>query len=70
MGKTITVHVVKKYHDTNGNPMYLLFIPTITGKHKGLRKRKVAHMYSTQSYNLDSKLKNYVFKGHTVKIKR
>ena len=68
--KKLKIYVLKKKHDINGNPVYTLFIPGITGKIKGLRKLKTPHMYNKQSYNLNQGLKNYVFKNYDVEIIR
>ena len=68
--KKITVYVLKKKHDINGNPVYTLFIPAVTGKHPGLRKLKTPHMYNIQSYNLNNKLRNFCFPNNKVTIER
>jgi hypothetical protein len=68
--KTINVYVLKKKHDINGNPLYHVFIPDVTGKIKGLRKLKTPHTYSFTSYNIGSYLRDYVFKNYKVKIER
>jgi len=68
--KTITVYILKKRHDVNGNPLYTVFIPKISGKVKGLRKLKQAHMYSFTSYNVGAYLRDYVFDRFKVKIER
>ena len=68
--KTITVYILKKKRDVNGNPTYHVFIPDITGKVTGLRKLKTPHMYSFSTYNVNYYLKDYVFKNKKVKIER
>ena len=68
--KIIKVYILKKRHDTNGNPLYTVFIPDVSGKVNGLRKLKTPHMYSFTSYNIGSHLRDYVFKNNTVKIER
>jgi len=68
--KTLTVYILKKKRDVNGNPIYHVFIPKLTGKQKGLRKLKTPHMYSFSSYNVNQYLKKYALKNYKVKIER
>jgi hypothetical protein len=66
--KTLKVYILKKKHDINGNPIYYLFIPELSGKHEGLRKLKNPHMYSIQAYNVGRHLREYALKNYNVKI--
>jgi hypothetical protein len=68
MKKSIKVYILEKKHDVNGNPLYKVFIPKISGKVKGLRKLKTPHMYSFSSYNIEHYLKEYALKNYKVKI--
>jgi len=67
--KKIKVYILEKKHSINGNPIYTVFIPDVTGKQKGLRKLKKSHMYSLSSYNLQHSLA-YCFPNNTVEIIR
>lgn len=66
----VKIYVIDKRYTRNGNPRYKLFIPEISGKVQGLRKLKDPHTYSIESYNLTSDLKNYVFKGKIVELRK
>lgn len=70
MKKKITVYILKKKHDVNGNPRYTVFIPDVSGQIKGLRKLKTPHMYSFTSYNIGSHLRDFSLKKYKVKIER
>ena len=65
----VTIIFLKKKHNTNGNPVYTVYIPEKSGKITGLRSLKAPHQYSFSSYNKVSYLKNYVFPKEKVVIK-
>jgi hypothetical protein len=67
--KKVTVYFLKKKRDINGNPIYHVFIPEVTGKQKGLRSLKTPHMYSFSSYNINEYMKYFGEKNnYTVKV--
>jgi len=66
--KILKVYMLRKKHDVNGNPIYHVFIPDISGKKTGLRKLKEPHTYSFSSYNTGKYLRYYVFKDYNVII--
>jgi len=66
----LNVYVLKKSHTINGNPLYKVFIPDISGKVKGLRKLKEIHTYSLETYNIKKHLQDYIFKDHLVRVIR
>ena len=50
--KKLEVYILKKKHGYKGNPIYQLFIPKLSGKHKGLKKLKQPHTYSVEAYSV------------------
>jgi hypothetical protein len=67
--KEVKISLQKRRHDTNGNPVYEVYIDGHNEKINGLRKLKAPHLYSIQSYSLQSDLQ-WCFPGKKLVLER